>query len=125
MGAPSPRCTAEFKQKAAELYRKSDATYAEVARGLGRDPGGPSGWVKEADAAGCGPGGNPSQMAEQLRRPKRENGHLKGEDEMLLKAGALSASRQPWAARRRGRGSGSHPPTRARGPSPRCAPRPR
>ena len=34
MGAPSPRYTVEFKQKAVELYRKSGTTYAEVARGL-------------------------------------------------------------------------------------------
>lgn len=33
MGAPSPRYTAEFKQKAVELYKKSGTTYAEVARG--------------------------------------------------------------------------------------------
>lgn len=35
MGTPSPRYTAEFKQKAVEPYRKSGTTYAEVARGLG------------------------------------------------------------------------------------------
>ena len=29
MGNPSPRYTAEFKQKAVELYRKSGTTYAE------------------------------------------------------------------------------------------------
>ena len=39
MGTPSPKHTAEFKQKAVELYRKSGTTYAEVARGLGCDPG--------------------------------------------------------------------------------------
>ena len=32
MGASSPRYTAEFKQKAVELYKKSGTTYAEVAR---------------------------------------------------------------------------------------------
>ena len=30
MGTPSPKYTAEFKQKAVELYRKSGTTYAEV-----------------------------------------------------------------------------------------------
>lgn len=39
MGAPSPRCTAEFKQEAVELYGNSGTTYAEVARGLGCDAG--------------------------------------------------------------------------------------
>ncbi len=48
MGTPSPRCTAEFKQKAIELYKKSGTTYAEVARGLGCDPGSLSDWVKRA-----------------------------------------------------------------------------
>lgn len=37
--APSPRYTAEFKQKAVELYRKSGTIYAEVARGLDCDAG--------------------------------------------------------------------------------------
>lgn len=39
MGAPSPRYTAEFKQEAVELYKKSGTAYAEVARGLGCDAG--------------------------------------------------------------------------------------
>ena len=38
MGAPSSRYTAEFKQKAVELYKKSGTTYAEVARGPGCAP---------------------------------------------------------------------------------------
>ena len=81
MGAPSPKYTAEFKQKAVELYRKSGTTYAEVARGLGCDPG------SLADAADAAPDGNPFQMTEDLRRLKREN-------EIPLKASALFASRQ-------------------------------
>ena len=84
MGALSPKYTAEFKQKAVELYRKSGTTYAEVARGLGCDPGSLSDWVRKADAA---PDGNPFQMTEDLRRLKREN-------EIPLKASALFASRQ-------------------------------
>ena len=51
MEAPSPRYTAEFKQEAVELYKKSGTTCAEVARGLGRNAGGLSDWVKKADAA--------------------------------------------------------------------------
>lgn len=68
MGTPSPKHTAEFKQKAVELYRKSGTTYAEVARGLGCDPGSLSDWVKKADAPR---GGNPFQAAEENRRLKR------------------------------------------------------
>ena len=94
MGRPSPRHTAEFKQRAVELYRKSGTTYAEVARGLGCDAGSLSDWAKKADAAECAPGDNPFQMAEQLRRLKRENERLKRENEILLKASAFFASRQ-------------------------------
>ena len=70
MGDSSPRRTAESKQKAVELYRKSGTTYAEVARGAG--------WAATRAACPIGsrspaPDGNPLQMAEDLRRPKREN----------------------------------------------------
>ena len=68
MGTPSPKHTAEFKRKAVVLYGKSGTTYAEVARGLGYDPGSLSDWVKKADAADFGTGDNPFQMAEDLRR---------------------------------------------------------
>ena len=94
MGTPSPRYAAEFKQKAVELDGKSGTTYAEVARGLGCDPGSLSDWVKKADAADFGTGDNPLQMAEDLRRLRRENERLKRENEMLLKASAFFASRQ-------------------------------
>ena len=48
MGNPSPRYTAEFKQRAVELYRAAgpDATYAAVARELGCDAGSLSKWVQ-------------------------------------------------------------------------------
>lgn len=94
MGTPSPKYTAEFKRKAVELYKKSGTTYAEVARGLGCDPGSLSDWVKKAGAAECAPGDNPFQMAEDLRRLKRENERLRRENEILLKASAFFASRQ-------------------------------
>ena len=94
MGTPSPRCTAEFKQKAVELYKRSGTTYAEVARGLGCDAGSLSDWVKKADAAGSAPDANPFQMAEDLRRLRRENERLKREKEILLTASAFFASRQ-------------------------------
>ena len=94
MGTPSPKYTAEFKQKAVELYKKSGTTYAEVARGLGCDPGSLSDWVKKADAADAPRGENPFQMNDDLRRLKRENDRLKRENEILLKASAFFASRQ-------------------------------
>lgn len=43
--------------------------------------------MRRADAADAAPDGNPFQMAEDLRRLKREN-------EILLKASAFFASRQ-------------------------------
>lgn len=94
MGTSSPRYTAEFKQKAVELYKKSGTTYAEVARGLGCDAGSLSDWVKKADGADFGAGENPFQMAEDLRGLKRENERLKRENEILLKTSAFFASRQ-------------------------------
>lgn len=80
-----------------ELYIKSDATYAEVALRLGVDPGSPSSWVMQADrrAEGDPKSQNPFQTAGDLRRLRRENGRLKRENEILLKASAFFASKTP------------------------------
>lgn len=94
MGRPSPECTAEFKRRAAGLYRERGCACAELAREPGCDAGGISDWAKRADAAGAAPDRNPFQMAEGLRRPRRENDRLGTENEILLKAGAFFASRQ-------------------------------
>ena len=94
MGHPSPKYTAEFKQRAVELYRERGCTYAELARGLGCDAGSISDWVRRADAAGATPDRNPFQMAGELRRPRRENDRLRTGNEILLKASAFFASRQ-------------------------------
>lgn len=71
MGNPSPRYTAEFKQRAVELYRAAgpDATYASVARELGCDAGSLSKWVSLADGKGASDAEqNPFQMAEEIKR---------------------------------------------------------
>ena len=94
MGHPSPRYSAGFKQQAVRLYRERGGTYAETARELGVDPGSLSEWVKRADAAQAPAGDNPFQMAEDLRRLRRENGRLKRENEILLKASAFLTGRQ-------------------------------
>ena len=94
MGRPSPEYTAEFKRRAVEPYRGRGCTYAGLARELGCDAGSISDWVKRADAAGAAPDRNPFQMAEELRRPGRENDRLRTENEILLKASAFFASRQ-------------------------------
>ena len=94
MGNPSPGYTAEFKQKAVELYGRSGTTYAEAARGLGCDAGSLADWVRKADAAVPASDANPFQMAEDLRRLKREDERPKRENGMLLKASAFFAGRQ-------------------------------
>ena len=82
MGHPSPKYTAEFKQRAAGLYRE-----------LGCDAGSISDWVRRADASGAAPARHPVQMAEELRGPRRENDRLRTGNEILLKASAFFASR--------------------------------
>ena len=94
MGHASPKCTAEFKQRAVQPHRERGGTYAEIGRELGVDPGSVSDRVERADAAGSDPSANPFQVAEENRRLKRENERLRCESEMLLKAGAFFAGRQ-------------------------------
>lgn len=94
MGHPSPKHSAEFKQQAVRLYGEWGGTCAKTAREPGVDPGSPSDWVKRADAAQAPAEDNPFQMAEDLRRLRRENERLKRENEMLLKASAFFAGRQ-------------------------------
>ena len=94
MGHPSPKYTAEFKQRAAGLYRERGCTYAELARELGCDAGSISDWVRRADASGAAPDRNPFQMAEETKRLRRENDRLRRDNEILLKASAFFASRQ-------------------------------
>ncbi len=94
MGHPSPKYTAEFKRRAAGLYRERGCAYAGLARELGCDAGGISDRVRRADASGAAPDRNPFQMAEEPRGPRRENDRLRTENEMLLKAGAFFAGRQ-------------------------------
>lgn len=82
-----PKHTVEFKQRSVQIYReRGGGTYTEIGRELGVDPGSASDWVRRADAASSSED-NLFQMAEDLRRLKREN-------EKLLKASAFFASRQ-------------------------------
>ena len=95
--AKSPRkYTAEFKQRAVQLWRESGTTYAEVARGLGVDESSLRAWVHKADATGDGGAADPQspfRMEEELRRLRRENAQLRRDNEILLKASAFFASR--------------------------------
>ena len=94
MGHPSPKYAAEFKRRAAGLYRELGCACAELAREPGRDAGGISDRVRRAGAAGAAPDRNPFQMAGEPRGPRRENDRPRTENEMLLKAGAFFAGRQ-------------------------------
>ena len=94
MGHPSPKYPAELEQQAVRLHRERGGTYAETARELGVDPSSLADWVRRADAAQAPAGDNPFQMAEDLRRLRRENERLKRENEIPLKASAFFASRQ-------------------------------
>lgn len=93
--ASTPKHAPGFKQQAVELYRKSGTTYAEAARGLGVDSGSLSGRVKQADrrAEGDPESQNPFQMAEDLRRLRREDERLKRENEILSKPEPSSRAR--------------------------------
>ena len=58
--ALSPRkYTAEFKQRAVQLWRESGTSYAEVARGLGIDESSLRAWVKKAGESSGGAGARP------------------------------------------------------------------
>lgn len=94
MGRPSPECTAEFKRRAAGLYRERGCAYAGLAREPGCDAGGISDRVRRAGAAGAAPDRDPFQMAGEPRGPRRENDRLGTENGMLLKAGAFFAGRR-------------------------------
>ncbi len=94
MGKPCPKYTAEFKRRAVQLYNERGATYAEVAREIGVDPSSLADWVRRASATAPDAEANPFQMAEDLRRLRRENERLRRENEILLKASAFFASRQ-------------------------------
>lgn len=95
MGKPCPKHTAEFKRRAVQPCNERGTTYAEVAREAGVDPSGLADWVRRASAAAPDAEADPFQMAGGLRRPRRGNGRLKRESEMLLEASALLAGRQP------------------------------
>lgn len=71
--AGAPKYAPELKRQAVELNKKSDAAYAEAARGPGVGPGSLSGRAKRADrrAEGGPESQNPFQTAEDLRRLRR------------------------------------------------------
>lgn len=121
MGHPSPKYTAEFKQRAAGLYRERGCAYAGLAREPGCDAGSISDRVERAGAAGAAPDRNPFQMAGEPRGPRRGNDRPRTESGMLLKASALFASRQLQGRPRRGPSSRSYRPTGAPGGSRTCA----
>ena len=95
MGHPSPKHSAEFRQRAVRPYRDRGGAYAEMARELGCDAGSISDWVKGADAAQASPEDSPFKAAEESRRLRREVERPRRGNEMLLRASAFLAGRQP------------------------------
>lgn len=95
MGHPSPKYSAESRQRAVRLYRDRGGAHAEMARELGCDAGSISDWVKGADAAQASPEDSPFKAAEENRGLRREVGRLRRESEMLLEASAFLAGRRP------------------------------
>lgn len=69
MGKPCPKYTAEFKQRAVQLYNERGTTYAEVAREIGVDPSSLADWVRRADASTT-----PPPRTTPSRSPRRTAG---------------------------------------------------
>ncbi|PWM22106.1 MAG: hypothetical protein DBX97_00830 [Collinsella tanakaei] len=63
MGHPSPKYTAEFKQRAVELYRERGCTYAELAREPGCDAGSISTGSRGRTPRARRPTGTPSRWS--------------------------------------------------------------
>ena len=82
MGKPSPKYTAEFKQRTVQLCNERGVS-AEVARKIGVDLSTLADWVRMAAAAALDAEANPFQMAEDLRRLRRENERFKRENGSL------------------------------------------
>lgn len=95
MGHPSPRHSAGFKQQAVRLHGERGGAYAETAREPGVDPGSLPDWVRRAGAAQAPAGGSPFQVAEGLRGLGRGSERLRRESEVISKASAFLAGRQP------------------------------
>ena len=95
MGHPSPEYSAGFRQRAARPYGERGGTCAETAREPGVDPGSPSDRARRADAAQAPAGDDPFQTAEGPRGLRRGSERPKRESEMLSKASAFLAGRQP------------------------------
>lgn len=93
MGRPSPKYTAEFKQRALEPYRSADgATFASIGREIGVDPSSVANWVRRAEGATTH-AGDPFRMDEEPRMLRKESARPREENEILLKASAFFASR--------------------------------
>lgn len=95
MGKPRPKHTAELRRRAVRLHNEGGTAYAEVAREIGVDPPSLADRVGRASAAAPDAEASPFQTAEDLRRLRRGNERLERGSEMLLKASAFFAGRQP------------------------------
>jgi transposase len=92
------RYTAEFKTQALGLVSVGKPV-AEVARDLGISEGVLYGWVRQNAPAPLGSeglrSGSEEPAAEELRRLRRENAHLKLENDILKKAAVILGTKPP------------------------------
>lgn len=93
MGRCGQRYTTEFKDRAVKLVESSDKPTSVVARELGIDPSTLRKWRQEASQVPSSSSANPFELAEELKRLRKENARLIQENEILLKASAFFASR--------------------------------
>jgi transposase len=98
------RYTAEFKAQAVGLVGLGKPV-SDVAQDLGISEGVLYGWVrKDSQAAQLGSGGlragGEEPGVDELRRLRRENAHLKLENDILKKAAVILGTKPPLGAGR-------------------------
>ncbi len=89
MGRGRKVISPEFKQEAVELLRRGGKSANQLAKELGIDQTTLSRWRREAHAAP--PGQNPFELAEEVKRLRREVERLQMERDILTKATAFFA----------------------------------
>lgn len=95
------RYSSEFKAQAVELVGLGKPV-PEIAEELGIGTSILYGWVKDAQPAQLGSAGlraaGEEPVADELRRLRRENAHLKLENDILKKAAVILGTKPPLPA---------------------------
>jgi len=90
MSVPRRKFTAEFKQEAVALVRRSGQSANQVAKELGVSQTALSRWLREATRSTSGPNG--FRAAAELKSLRREVERLRMERDILKKAAAFFAT---------------------------------